>query len=101
MLTTLGFMATRETEVDQGVEVGVCDGEHMAATSAVATVGAAEFFVLFVPKRNAAIPAIAGGDVDIGFVYKFHGLSLIKGVKNESPDKSGLCRGTSNRIRPA
>jgi hypothetical protein len=45
----------------------------MAATSAISTVGAAEFFVLFVPKRNAAISAIAGSDVDIGFVYKFHG----------------------------
>jgi hypothetical protein len=78
VLATLGFMATRETKVDQGVEVGVCDGEHMAATSAVATIGATELFVLFVPKRNATVPAITCGDVDIGFVYKFHGLKFNK-----------------------
>ena len=101
MLTAFGLVAAGETEVDQGVEVGVCNGEHMAATSAVATVGAAELFVLLVPKRDAAVPAIASGDVDIGLVYKFHGVSLIKSVKNESPDKSGLCRGTPRPIRPA
>jgi hypothetical protein len=78
MLTTFCLVAAGETEVDQGVEVGVCDGEHMAATSAVATIGATELFVLFVPKRNATVPAITCGDVDIGFVYKFHGLKFNK-----------------------
>jgi hypothetical protein len=73
----------------------------MATASAVATVGATELFVLLMPKRDAPIPAIASSDVDIGFVYKFHGLSLIKSFKNESPDKSGLCRGASRPIRPA
>jgi hypothetical protein len=78
VLATLGLMAARETKVDQGVEVGVCDGEHMATASAVATVGATEFFVLLMPKRDAPIPAIASSDVDIGFVYKFHGLKFNK-----------------------
>jgi hypothetical protein len=45
----------------------------MAATPAVAAVGAAEFLVLFVPERDAAVAAIACGDVDKGFVNKFHG----------------------------
>jgi hypothetical protein len=50
----------------------------MATASAVATVGATEFFVLLMPKRDAPIPAIASSDVDIGFVYKFHGLKFNK-----------------------
>jgi hypothetical protein len=50
----------------------------MATASSVATIGATELFVLFVPKRNATVPAIASGDVDIGFVYKFHGLKFNK-----------------------
>ena len=50
----------------------------MATASAVATVGATELFVLLMPKRDAPIPAIASSDVDISFVYKFHGLKFNK-----------------------
>jgi hypothetical protein len=47
----------------------------MAAAPAVAAVGTAKFLVLFMAKRDAAAPAIACGDVNIGFVNKFHGLT--------------------------
>jgi hypothetical protein len=30
-----------------------------------------------VPKRDAARPAISCRNVDIGFVYKFHGVILV------------------------
>src|SRR5215208_3747578 len=44
----------------------------MAAAAAVASVGTAEFLVLLVAERDAAVPSVAGGNVDIGFVYELH-----------------------------
>jgi len=76
VLAALGLMATGKTKINKGVEIGVCDSEDMATAPAVPSVGATEFFVLFVAKRDAAVPAIASGDVDKGFVYKFHNAIL-------------------------
>src|SRR5450830_816082 len=44
----------------------------MAASPAITTVRAAELFVFFVAERDATAPAIASGNVNIGFVNKFH-----------------------------
>jgi hypothetical protein len=74
-------MSARETVVHQSVQVDVSYSKHMAATATVAAVGAAELFVLFMPERDAAVPAIARGNVNVGFVNKFHGLlSLLMGT---------------------
>jgi hypothetical protein len=45
----------------------------MSAAPAIAPIGTAEFLVLFVAERDAAVPAVACGDVDKGFVYELHG----------------------------
>ena len=73
MLTTFGLIAFGEPEVDQRVQAGIRHGKHVSATATVATVGAAKFFVFFVTKRDAAVPAVAGDHVDIRFIYEFHG----------------------------
>ena len=39
-----------------------------AAVAAVAAVGAALGDVLLAPERDAPVPAVAGFDVDVGFV---------------------------------
>ena len=65
-------MAAREAEVDQGVEIGIGHREDVAAPAAVAAVRAAEFLVLLVAERDAAVAAVAGGDVDKGFVHELH-----------------------------
>jgi hypothetical protein len=44
----------------------------VTASATVATIGAAKLFVLFMPERDAAVPAIASSDVNVGFVNKFH-----------------------------
>jgi hypothetical protein len=44
----------------------------MAAAPAVAAIGAAELLVLLVAEGDAATPAIACGNVNKGFVNKFH-----------------------------
>jgi hypothetical protein len=58
--------------VHQGVEVHIGQHIHMPAAPTITTIGAAELFVLLVPKRDAAITPVASGYVDKGFVNKFH-----------------------------
>ena len=83
VLTALGIVAARETKVHQGIEVGVCDREHMSAAPPVAAIGTAELFVLFMPKRDAARPAVSSRDIDIGFVNELHG--VLRGYKRKTP----------------
>jgi hypothetical protein len=47
----------------------------VATAATIAAVGAAKFFVLLMTERDAAVPAIASGDVNIGFVNEFHDVS--------------------------
>jgi hypothetical protein len=89
VLAALGFVPARVAVVHQGVEVRVRHGEHMAPTSAVAAVGAAEFLVFLVPERHAAIAAITGSNVNKGFVDELHGISSLQ--KEAAPaDPIGL-----------
>ena len=74
VLAASGFVAFAVAKIDQGIQIHIGHRPHMAATATVATVWTAKFFVFFMPKRHAAIAAVTGEDVDIGFVYKFHGL---------------------------
>ena len=98
VLATLGIMAARIAVIDQGVQVDVGKGKHMPATTTVATVGAAEFFVLFMAERDAAVPAVTCGDVNIGFVNELHEISSVawarrqnsSGPKCEKPRLAGL-----------
>jgi hypothetical protein len=47
----------------------------VAASATIAAIGATKFFVLLMTERDAAVPAIASGDVNIGFVNEFHDVS--------------------------
>ena len=78
VLAALRFVTTRIAEIHQGVEIEVGQRKHVPAASTVTSVGATEFFVLFVAKRDAAVSAITCGNVDKGFVYKFHGVQFNK-----------------------
>jgi hypothetical protein len=72
MLTTLRIVPTRKAVIDQGIEIGVSDGKHVAATATVAAIGPAELFVFLMPKRDAASATVSGGDINVGFVNEFH-----------------------------
>ncbi|MES2928765.1 MAG: hypothetical protein V4843_18235 [Pseudomonadota bacterium] len=50
----------------------------MPAATTVPAVGTAEFLVLFVPKRHAAIATITGGNVNKGFIDELHGISSLQ-----------------------
>jgi hypothetical protein len=60
----------------------------MAAASAVTPVGPAEFFVLLMTERHAAVAAIACGNVDEGFVNELH--ELIPSLQIRKPRQAGL-----------
>ena len=72
MLSTFGLMASGKPKIHQGVEADIGHGIYMPAPSAIPSVGASKFFVLFVTERHAAVAPIACGNVYDGFVNKFH-----------------------------
>ena len=80
------FVAARKTVVNERIQTGIGHGIYIAAATAVTAVGAAEFFVFFVPERDAAIPAVTGDDVNKGFVNKFHDSIL----NNKAPASGAL-----------
>jgi hypothetical protein len=67
----------------------------MAATPTVAAIGAAELFVLLMTERDAAVPPITSGDVDIGFVNEFHVCSL----KSKAPTSRGFVTNQFEKIK--
>ena len=71
-------MAARIAEVDQGIQVGIRYREDVAATAAVSPIGAAEFLVFLVSKRDAAIAAITGSNVNISFIDELHEASSLQ-----------------------
>ena len=60
-------------EIDQRVEVLVGDQPDAAAVAAIATVRAAERNEFLATEAHAAVAAVAGLYVDLGFVDEFHG----------------------------
>ena len=70
MRAAFGFEEFLETEIEEGVEVGVGDEVDRAAGSAVAAVRPAARDELLAPEAHRAAAAVAGGDVDFYFVYK-------------------------------
>ena len=59
-------------EIDQRIEVVFGDEDDVAALAAVAAVRAAELDELLPPERDHAVAAVAGAQVDLGLVEKFH-----------------------------
>ena len=72
LLAVLGALAARVAVVDQGVDVRSATARRCPA-AAVAAVRAAERDELLAPEAHAAVAAVAGGDVDGGFVDELHG----------------------------
>jgi hypothetical protein len=87
MLAFSRLMAARKPKVHQGIEAGVGHRIHMASASAVAAIGAPKLFVLFVPKRDAAVPTVTGDHVNQRFVHELHKGILIN---KKAPTSRGL-----------
>ena len=73
----LGVEVLLVTVVDQRIEAVDRDRDHVAAFAAIAAIGAAELDEFLAPERHAAVAAVAGADIDLGFIEEFHGVSLI------------------------
>jgi hypothetical protein len=72
VLAALGAEDARVAEIDERVEVAVGDGVDAAAAAAVAARRAALRHVFLAPEGGRAIAAVAGNDLDLGFVEEFH-----------------------------
>jgi hypothetical protein len=59
-------------EVDKGVEVVFSDENDVTALAAIPAIRATELDELLAPERDHAIPAVAGAEIDLGLVEKFH-----------------------------
>src|SRR3954451_6310766 len=60
--------------IDQGVEPVDDLDDDVTAASAIAAGRATELDELLAPERNTAVAAVAGADIDLGFIEEFHGL---------------------------
>src|ERR1700760_2906751 len=60
--------------VDQRIQPVDGLDHDVAAAAAIAAGGAAELDEFFAPERDAAVAAVAGADIDLGFVEEFHEL---------------------------
>ncbi len=90
----LGLEVLLVAEIDQGVEaVGAFD-DDVAAAPAVAAVGAAELDEFLAPERDAAGAAVAGADVDLGLIKKFH-----RAVSDISLAATAVCRAPRRPVR--
>ena len=59
--------------VDQRVEPVDHFDDDIAAATAIAAGRTAELDEFFAAERHAAVSAVAGADIDLGFIKKFHG----------------------------
>src|SRR5690606_3577822 len=62
--------------VDQSVDAFIRHQKHRAAITAIAPTGAAHRNELLAAKSQAAVSALAGLHVNLGFINKFHGVFL-------------------------
>ncbi len=60
--------------VDQRIQSIDRFDDDVAAAAAIAPARSAELDILLAAERHAAVAAVAGADIDLGFVKKFHGL---------------------------
>jgi hypothetical protein len=72
ILTFFGAKNACISKVDKRIEVSICHRPDTAAASAIAAIGSAQRDIFFATERSRAIAAIAGKDLYLGFVKKFH-----------------------------
>ncbi len=70
--SALGFVLGIKAEVEKSVVMLGGDHDDVASAPAVASAGAAARDILFAPKRQAAVAAVAGLHIDFNFVDEHH-----------------------------
>ena len=73
VMAALGLEVLLVAIVEQGIEPRHRLDHDIAAAPAVAAVGTAELDELLAAERDAAVPAVAGANVDLGLIEEFHG----------------------------
>src|SRR5882724_6162675 len=85
MVAALGLEMLLVAVVDQRVEVGHRLDDDVAAAPAIAAVRPAELDELLAPEADAAGPAVAALQIDLGLVEEFHDRLRMK----KRPTKKG------------
>jgi hypothetical protein len=68
----LRLVGTLMAKIHQGIKATVGDQIDVATLATVTAIGAPFGNVLFATEADTAITPVTGGDLDGGFVYKFH-----------------------------
>src|SRR3984885_4882084 len=76
--------------VDQGIQPIDHFDDHIAATPAIAAGGSAELDILLAEEGHAPVSTVAGADIHLGFVEKFHALTRRAGAALRQPCKSPI-----------
>ena len=97
VFAALRLEAALMAKVDQRIEALISDQPDRTAVAAVAAVGAAERNELLAAEADAAVAAIAGMDLDVGFVDEFHGCG--SGERGSWEGKISCSRLTANGHR--
>jgi hypothetical protein len=71
-LSIAGLMSPGVSEVNQRIEAWIGDREHTSAPPPIATVRSSERNRLFAPKAHATGTTMAGGNINVNFVYELH-----------------------------
>jgi hypothetical protein len=60
------------SDVDQGIQAAHAFEHHVAAAAAIAAIGPTIFDELLASERHAAVAAVAGAHINLGFIEEFH-----------------------------
>ena len=88
VLAALRAKDPRVAKIDQRVEIAVGNRIDAAAATAVAAIRSALRNEFLAAERGDAVAAVAGNNLDLGFVEEFH-FGLECGVRNEKPCLGG------------
>ena len=96
----LGLEVLLIAVVDERVEPVDRLHDHVAAAAAIAAVRPAELDELLAPERHAAVPAVAGADIDLGLIEEFHGTSYaVPDGKRRGPRGQPCSRASVNSLK--
>ena len=72
MQADFGLEMLFEAVINQRVEAIDALNDYIATFAAITTIGSAKGDILFAPEGNATRSTVAGADIDLGLVKKFH-----------------------------
>jgi hypothetical protein len=86
-LAVFGLVASFESKVLKGREIGGGNKNHGSTLAAIPSIWSTTRYELFTPEAHASASTVSGDDFYFGFVDKSHGYS---GFRNKKPGEQML-----------